>query len=179
MYAFLWGAVLYVLPYAAIALVCNVSNWVKFTLYLSILSSLAAPCQAELVDSLIMVKEYNEVFKMKGHPIVVNQAQVVVAAEDRLRTLLHMDSSAPIDLSHVRNMSQSGLVQILFYAVAGSYVTVPHSHCPVLMDADTGGLEAVLEHTDNEGVLVGMCVTLLCILGVMVLKHHSTDPPLH
>ena len=63
MYAFLWGAVLYVLPYAAIALVCNVSNWVKFTLCLSILSSLAAPCQAELVDSLIMVKEYNEVFK--------------------------------------------------------------------------------------------------------------------
>ena len=178
MYAFVWGAILYVLPYAAVALVCNVSNWVKFTLFLSILSNVV-PCQGELVDSLILVKEYNEVFKTKGHPIVVNHAQVVVAAEDRLRTLLQMDTTGPLDLSHVRNMSQSGLVQILFYAVAGSYVTVPHSHCPVLMDADTGGLEPVMLHGDNEGVLVGMCVTLLCILGVMVLKHHSTDPPLH
>ena len=130
---------------------------------------------SEPINPIVLIKEYSHVFKVKGNPIVVSRAGVVVAAEDRLRTLLHLPPDHPPDLFTVRNMTQTELVRLLFYAVAGAYATDPRAQCPFLMDADTGALEPATENSENEGVLVGMCITLLCILGIILLspKEHT------
>lgn len=124
----------------------------------------------ESIDQHVLIKEYNHVFKVKGNPIVISRAGAVVAAEDRLRVLLSVPPDRQLDLWTVRNMSQQGLVQLLFYSVAGVYATDPHAQCPFLIDVDTGALEPVNDNTQTESVLIGMCVTLLCVLAVIKLK---------
>lgn len=140
----------------------------------TMLSLLAATSQVEWIDPPVLIQEYNHVFKVKGNPTVISRGAAVVAAEDRLRVLLHLPADTPPDLLAVRNMSQPQLVQLLFYAVAGVYATHPHAQCPFLMDVDTGALEPVNDNAENESVLIGMCVTLLCILAVLKLK--TKDP---
>lgn len=123
--------------------------------------------EGEVIDPHVLIQEYNHVFKVKGNPIVISRAAAVVAAEDRLRVLLHIPPDASIDLSAVRNLSQPELVRIMFHAVAGVYAK---HQCPFLIDVDTGALEPVDDNKQNESVLIGMCVTLLCVIAVMKLK---------
>jgi len=130
-------------------------------------------CVAATVEfpvSSTLVKMYGEVFQIKGHPTLANEAHVVVAATDRLRTLLRLRYDMPLDLHVVRNMTQAELLKVLFYAAAGSYSTTADSPCQIVVDAETGALEITNEETANEGVLVGLSVTLLCILVGFVLQ---------
>lgn len=130
---------------------------------------------SELPVSALLVQKYSEVFHIKGHPILANEAHVVVAATDRLRTLLRLSHNMPLDLQVVRNMSQGELLKLLFYSAAGSYSTTSGAPCQILVDAETGALESMNTESTNEGVLVGLCVTLLCILTAFVLQSATAE----
>lgn len=148
----------------------NVSLFLFSSIILASVLKTVDALSAEPIDQHVLIQEYNHVFKVKGNPVVISRGAAVVAAEDRLRVLLRIPPDTQLDLSTVRNMSQQRLVQLLFYSVAGVYATHPHAQCPFLIDVDTGALEPVNDNTQNESVLIGMCVTLLCVLAVIKLK---------
>lgn len=124
----------------------------------------------ELPVSATLVQKYSEVFSIKGQPTLANEAHVVVAATDRLRMLLRLSHDMPLDLQVVRNLTQGELLKLLFYAAAGSYSTTSGAPCQILVDVETGALEYTNTESANEGVLIGLCVTLLCILTALVLQ---------
>ena len=125
----------------------------------------------ELIDPAILIEQFVQVFKVKGNPVIVNKGAPVAFAEDRLRVLLHGGTVGAVNLQVVRDMPQPELVRLLFRAVAGVYATDPHARCSLVTDPATGALESILDDaSENQGALIGMCVTLLCVLGVVLLR---------
>ena len=100
-------------------------------------------------------------------------------AIDRLRILTNCPVNETDVVSFTRNLSTPKLLEILFKAVAGDYVSGPSALsvniCRLQSDPMTGMLSLVDETQENRTVLTIFVVILFVILGYLIYKKQNND----
>ncbi len=139
-----------------------------------------APFPAEIPSGESLVAAYNAVFSVKGGAPVLRPGAHVEYVEDLIRRLVGASPWRPLDLAGVRAMSEDKLLQILFKAVAGNFISGPSALrsdvCRLEADQVTGTIEVTRDGGGSEVVIIVICVILLGVVGLLVYRKENPPP---
>ena len=141
------------------------------------------PVPKEVPSGESLVAAYNAVFTVRGGAPVLRPGSHVEYVEDLLRRLVGANPWRPLDLAGVRAMPEDKLLQILFKAVAGNFISGPSALrsdvCRLEADQVTGTIEVTRDGGDNEVVLIVITLILLCVVGIMLYRREHPPPDPH
>ena len=143
-----------------------------------------APFPPEIPSADSLVAAYNAVFSIRGGAPLLRPGSHTEYAEDLLRRLVGANPWRPLDLAGVRAMPEDKLLQILFKAVAGNFISGPSALrsdvCRLEADQVTGTIEVTRDGGENEAALIVISLILLCVVAAMIYRreraHQHQDP---
>jgi hypothetical protein len=138
-----------------------------------------APFPPEIPSADSLVAAYNAVFSIRGGAPLLRPGSHTEYAEDLLRRLVGANPWRPLDLAGVRAMPEDKLLQILFKAVAGNFISGPSALrsdvCRLEADQVTGTIEVTRDGGENEAALIVISLILLCVVAAMIYRRERAN----
>lgn len=114
-----------------------------------------------------LIQTYNNVFAIQKHANIVHVSPPIVYIINKLYALTDCPSETDV-LQCTRQLPDNVLVEILFKAVAGDYITgrgaLSSASCTIVADPVTGYLSVVDTTQENRTILtIFVFVLLICV----------------